>query len=172
MKLLIVSDSHGNSQILDDLVERYQNQVDAFVHCGDSELRSSNLIWSMMDTVAGNCDYDTGFQQQIVKRDLKYPYLIVHGHQHDIRWTMDYLISLAKKKEVHFVFYGHSHVLRAEFIDGVFLINPGSIKSPRGSLRERTYCILDVEEERVVLRVFDQQHHELTTLKQVWANPF
>ena len=31
MQLLLVSDSHGDSQILDELVEKYVEEVDAFV---------------------------------------------------------------------------------------------------------------------------------------------
>lgn len=58
IKILAVSDSHGNKDILNELALRYSNQVDHFVHCGDSELSSSDLIWGIMSTVMGNCDYD------------------------------------------------------------------------------------------------------------------
>ena len=38
MKYLVVSDNHGDRQILVDLVNHFQEQVDLFIHCGDSEL--------------------------------------------------------------------------------------------------------------------------------------
>ncbi|MDE1549239.1 metallophosphoesterase [Jeotgalibaca caeni] len=171
MRLLIVSDSHGNSQILDELASRYLNQVDAFVHCGDSELSSNQLIWSMMDTVAGNCDFDPGFQSLQVKKDLPFPYLIVHGHRHEVKWTLDRLADVAKKEDVDFVFYGHSHILKFDYQDGIFFINPGSIQSPRGELREKTYCILEATSEKVEIRVFNEQHHELPLLAEEWTFP-
>ena len=40
MKVLIVSDSHGLTTELEKLMENYQDEVDLFIHCGDSELDS------------------------------------------------------------------------------------------------------------------------------------
>lgn len=171
MRLLVVSDSHGNSQILDELISKYHEQVDAFVHCGDSELTSSNLVWSMMDTVAGNCDYDPAFPQTIVKRDYDYPYLMVHGHRHDVRWTLDQLASLAKQEQVKFVFYGHTHILDFAEQDGIYFINPGSIKSPRGTFYEKTYCIVEANQKNVKINVFNHQHNEIASLKKEWLLP-
>ncbi|UTW68917.1 metallophosphoesterase family protein [Anaerobacillus sp. HL2] len=38
MKVLIISDSHGLKEELFELLNRYEKEVDAIVHCGDSEL--------------------------------------------------------------------------------------------------------------------------------------
>ena len=38
MKVLFVSDSHGLTAELEILVEKHQDEVDLFIHCGDSEL--------------------------------------------------------------------------------------------------------------------------------------
>ena len=38
MKVLFVSDSHGLTAELEKLVENHQDEVDLFIHCGDSEL--------------------------------------------------------------------------------------------------------------------------------------
>lgn len=164
MRLLVVSDSHGNRKILDELASKYVGQVDAFVHCGDSELPANDLIWEVMDTVAGNCDYDSGYPDTVVKRDLDYHYAIVHGHRHDVKWSLAPLKALAMEARVPIVFYGHSHVLKFDFEDGVFFINPGSIQSPRGDLRERTYCILNAREGIITIEVFNQDHEKLKQL--------
>lgn len=162
MRLLIVSDSHGNSRILDELASIYMGRVDAFVHCGDSELASSNLIWEMMDTVAGNCDFDPGYQEKLVRQDQPYPYLIVHGHRHQVKGTLELLAKEARQEGVHLVFYGHSHVLRFEQEEGVFFVNPGSIQQPRGPLSEKTYCLLEADKEGITIKVFNHKHQELS----------
>lgn len=168
MRLIIVSDSHGNSTILDEIASRYSDSVDGFVHCGDSELSSTNLIWDIMDTVAGNCDFDPNFPDIFLNDSLDAPYLIVHGHRHQVKYTLQYLKEEAKKEQVAFVFYGHSHVLTLNDEDGIFLINPGSIQQPRGELKERTYGLLETSDETVSFRVFNHQHQELPEHSQLW----
>ena len=42
MKVLIVSDSHGLTTELEKLKENYQDEVDLFIHCGDSELEADD----------------------------------------------------------------------------------------------------------------------------------
>ena len=54
MKILIVSDSHGHNEIIDDLI-RDNKDVDIFLHAGDSEVPSYTLY--PFRVVRGNCDY-------------------------------------------------------------------------------------------------------------------
>ena len=164
MKLLIVSDSHGNKQILNELASRYHNKVDAIVHCGDSELSSDDLIWEAMDSVRGNCDFDSGYQDLVVRRDQDYDYLITHGHRHDVKRTLELLKSEAKNENVRFVFYGHSHVLKFDYEDGIYFITPGSIQSPRGNVLERTYCVLKAEGSKLAIEVYNYKHEFLENI--------
>ena len=39
MRYLVVSDNHGDREILVKLLDKYHANVDYFFHCGDSELR-------------------------------------------------------------------------------------------------------------------------------------
>lgn len=164
MKLLIVSDSHGNKQILNDLVSKYTDKVDAFVHCGDSELSSKDLIWEMVETVRGNCDYDIGYKDLVINRNFDYHYAILHGHNHEVKWSLEPMKELAKKAKVSLVFYGHSHILKVDNEDGVFFINPGSIQSPRGNIMERTYCMLSIGDDSVIIEIYNDYHEKLDTL--------
>ena len=164
MQLLIVSESHGNKQILNELASRYTNIVDAFVHCGDSELSSDDLIWEVMDTVRGNCDFDSGYQDVFVSREQDYDYLITHGHQHDVKRTLELLKTEAKNENVRLVFYGHSHVLKFDYEDGIFFINPGSIQSPRGNILEPTYCLLKAEGSKLTIDVYNYKHEFLENI--------
>ena len=55
MKLLIMSDTHGNEEVI-KTVRDYYPQVDAVVHCGDSELPYDHTYLQGVERVRGNCD--------------------------------------------------------------------------------------------------------------------
>lgn len=38
MKALIISDNHGDQQILEQVTQSWQDRVDFMIHCGDSEM--------------------------------------------------------------------------------------------------------------------------------------
>lgn len=55
MKYLIVSDNHGDRNILVEIVNRYVDRVDHMFHCGDSELKAmmsyGNISRSLLEIV-------------------------------------------------------------------------------------------------------------------------
>ena len=63
MKILLVSDNHGDYQALDQLVNKYPN-MDLYLHAGDSEQDE----WSIKPfiSVRGNCDHYYDFPNYLV----------------------------------------------------------------------------------------------------------
>ena len=57
MKVLLVSDNHGEGQILDRIVQIFGDQVDLMMHCGDSNLDPSTDVMTPFLTVEGNTDW-------------------------------------------------------------------------------------------------------------------
>ena len=57
MKLLAVSDNHGDRQILQTIFDAYRDQVDAIFHCGDSEMPVDDPLFKDVYVVKGNNDY-------------------------------------------------------------------------------------------------------------------
>ena len=45
--IIVMSDSHGERDIVVDIKKRYQGKVDAIFHNGDSELESSDSVWEV-----------------------------------------------------------------------------------------------------------------------------
>ncbi len=166
VRILAVSDSHGRKDILNELAERYANKVDYFVHCGDSELESSDLIWEIMTTVRGNCDYDYDLKDSFVLAIGDRKILTLHGHHHAVKTSNEKMKQEAKQNGASVVFYGHSHVPVAEQEDGIVFINPGSISQPRGPIREKTYCIVEIENNRLTVSYYTDQHKALAALNQ------
>lgn len=166
IKILAVSDSHGQKDILNELALRYANQVDHFVHCGDSELSSSDLIWGIMSTVMGNCDYDYQMNDEYRFQAAGKNVLVVHGHRHSVRDSVAGLKREAQQANASLVFYGHTHIAKAEQEDGILFINPGSISQPRGTLMEKTYCIVTLDGRSVTVTYYNDRHQEMVDLNK------
>ena len=133
MKILIVSDSHGHSELLDDLVCQNKD-VEIFLHAGDSEVPPHTLY--PFRVVKGNCDYYFDTEKEYI---IPTPFgnLLIR-HKEDA--SQKYL----KDNDIKFYVYGHTHVKTCKKKYGVAYINPGSICYPRD--KEASYAILEVDE--------------------------
>ena len=162
-KILIVSDSHGSIELLQELKRRHMEEVDAMIHCGDSELSDHDAALEGFITVAGNCDFRGDFPEEAEISLEGKKIVVVHGHRHSVKAHLMGLAYLAEEKNADIICFGHSHELGAEMARNVLYINPGSIRLPRGR-KERTYCILELEPNAATLHVHDIDQGELTDL--------
>lgn len=167
MKALIVSDNHGNLDILEELVTIYENEVDLWLHCGDSEFMSTNPIWEKFQTVRGNMDVGYTLPLDRVEDFDGEKLLVVHGHNHRVRFTLDFLKELAIEKKADVVFYGHTHIAKIDKIDDLYFINPGSVVQPRGELDVGSYAIYEKNTEGRLIRFYDWNHNEIKELSTV-----
>ncbi|PLR83099.1 YfcE family phosphodiesterase [Bacillus canaveralius] len=169
-RALIVSDSHGSSEVLERLKEKHRSEVDVMLHCGDSELAADHSALSGFSVVRGNCDYGQKLPDELVEEIDGQRLFVTHGHLYSVKSTLMNLHYRARELNADIVCFGHSHVLGAEMIDGILFINPGSILLPRQRL-EKTYVILELSEKELILRTFDIDKGELTGLEQSFALP-
>ncbi|WP_332307837.1 metallophosphoesterase [Pontibacillus litoralis] len=143
--MLIMSDSHGLVEEVQRIKERHADEVDAIIHCGDSELPINVDVMSGMYKVGGNCDIDNRFNEEnnFVIGDLSF--YVTHGHLHDVKRTLMPLSYRAEELGANVICFGHSHIAGAELVNNKLFINPGSIRLPRGIV-EKTYATLYWEE--------------------------
>ncbi|WP_108669397.1 metallophosphoesterase family protein [Peribacillus acanthi] len=156
MKILIVSDSHGQTEILESLKKRHQDEVQAMVHCGDSELSSEDSALSGFKVVKGNCDFGGTFPEELTFSQSGYTFYVAHGHKHNVKMTLMNLMYRAEEVAANIVCFGHSHLAGSEMIDGKLYINPGSINLPRGR-KEKTYAILEMEGTIANVHFYDEE---------------
>ena len=167
MRVLIVSDSHGLTTELEKLKENYQDEVDHFIHCGDSELKADDGAIHSYVAVGGNCDIDERFPEEVVMKMGNRTLLITHGHRHSVKSNLIALSYRAKEVGADIACFGHSHQLGAEMVNETLFINPGSIRLPIGR-KEKTYVILDILESDYQLKVYDMDHGEITELAHLF----
>jgi uncharacterized protein len=157
MKLLVVSDSHGSKKEIEELAEKYDGKVNAMIHCGDSELSADDETLSAYLAVRGNCDMDARLPDDLVEEVSGNTILITHGHLYGIKMSLMKLRYRAEESSAKFVFFGHSHTLGAEMVNGTLYLNPGSILLPRGR-QERTYAVVEAAEEMVKVQFLTHDH--------------
>ncbi|WP_125607671.1 metallophosphoesterase [Lapidilactobacillus bayanensis] len=158
MKLVVVSDSHGDEQILQVIVDHYQGQVDALIHCGDSELSWDDPLRQHFQIVQGNMDFDQNFPLTVTTEIAGQKILVVHGHRYGVNFGLEQLALLAQEQQADLVFYGHTHQLACAMNQQRLFLNPGSISQPRGrfvSLRG-TYAVVEVNGAEINVQYYQR----------------
>jgi uncharacterized protein len=169
-KALIVSDSHGLKEELLSIKKRHEDEVELMIHCGDSELLSHSKELSDFVAVQGNMDY-LGEDLPAERIELlggKCIY-ITHGHLYNVKMSHMSLAYRAEETGAAIVCFGHSHVAEAYEREGLILINPGSIRLPRGTF-EKTYCILDVQEKETKVIFYSSDGNQIENLTKIFEN--
>lgn len=143
MKILIVSDSHGNQDTLDQIL--LQNpRMDLYLHAGDS-LQNPYTLKPFI-SVKGNCDYDINLLENI---KLKTPYGFLYM-QHKPYFSSNVL----NDDNIKIFISGHTHIRQFKKIDNKYFINPGSIAFSRDPLGP-SYCILTIDKDNVDCQFYD-----------------
>ncbi|WP_210366710.1 metallophosphoesterase [Bacillus sp. REN3] len=164
-RIVVVSDSHGSTGLLEELKMRHGNNADLMLHCGDSELAETDPAMDGFRSVKGNCDFLGDYPEYDTHVIDGVKIFVTHGHLYSVKSTLMNLYYKAKELNASVVCFGHSHELGAELVDDILFINPGSIRLPRGR-QERTYVILELNQGKAALRVHDIGHGELKELRQ------
>ena len=160
MKILVVSDNHGDSDILNELYMKYEDSIDLFVHCGDSELSNADTIWGVYHTVGGNMDfYD--FKDSDVISTEEGNIVVAHGHLLNVHHSDAELIQLAKQNDAQLVCYGHTHVMDWHETDGINVLNPGSVRLPRGQYPFPSYAVVEWKDNQLAVQFYQRNHQPI-----------
>lgn len=145
MKIIVVSDTHKNFAALDDAVNKNLD-ADLFIHLGDGENEARDVHNLHPDKamiyVQGNCDFGMHKPYHIVNA-CGFRIFCCHGHMQDVHSGLDRLVAQAKQNDCKIALYGHTHLYKTDSIDGVFVMNPGSLDCPRNK-NARTYGLIEI----------------------------
>lgn len=147
MKVLIVSDTHGQENNLEKVLSQV-GPIDHLIHLGDV-IGAEDDICAMTDApvtiVCGNCDYGSELPQEEIVELGKYRALLTHGNNYYVSSTLEYLKERAHELEVDIVMYGHTHQPYLEQEDNLTILNPGSLSLPRQEGREPSYILMETD---------------------------
>jgi len=160
MKVLVISDTHGNLPI-----DIEKMRIDAVIHAGDvgdrefiskfKSVRNFFVVAGNTDTTLENyipqslCDEIEGIRFFLV-HNLSAPHRIIMSNYREI-----------KSCDPDLVIFGHTHIPAIEKKDGMIYLNPGSLGKP-GLTGKRTYAVIQAENNRVSsLEIFDADTGEV-----------
>ena len=128
MKIAVVSDTHGNWQLIEKALR--EEPVDYLMFLGDNAEDGRQLERSLgipAFIVQGNCDYsDPAPVEQMVELG-GWQFLLCHGHSCFVKENLTWLWAEARDRKVDFALYGHTHQAFYEERDGITVINPGAV---------------------------------------------
>ena len=129
MKIIVVSDTHGSSSSLKEVVKLHSN-ADVIVHCGDSRGEMEEIKMMYPDKtyyeVAGNCDWGSPLPLTLTFELDGFKFMVTHGHTYNVKFGLGQLFYAAQQEGVDVVFFGHTHYACDEVYEGIRLLNPGS----------------------------------------------
>ena len=153
VQILVVSDSHGESDRLWELCERHP-EIDTVCHLGDGMREAEDMaavyphrrfFW-----VAGNCDFAMMSPPLMREECVAGKRLfLTHGHLFGVKGDLTRLAEAGLARGVEAVLFGHTHRPFEEWRNGMLLFNPGSLKNG-------DYGILNLSEEGIYPR-----HHNI-----------
>lgn len=145
MKILVVSDTHRNFNVLKQIVNNNEDS-DLIIHLGDGENEARDIqnMYPQIPCVyvQGNCDYGTHHLYEVVTA-CGYKIFCCHGHTYDVHSGLHELAAAAKAEDCNIALYAHTHLHRTGIVDDVFIMNPGSPDSPRNH-NEPTYGVINL----------------------------
>jgi putative phosphoesterase len=157
VRILVVSDSHGNTSNLKEAMHRHP-EVTRVLHCGDGEADVAALATAFpsvsFDAVRGNCDRGGLFPLQRVLRIAGRRIFMTHGHCYGIKYGVGSLLEQGHKDRAEVVLFGHTHHRLIERHEGILLVNPGSIAG-RFPARTATYVVLDLADGMVTAEGYE-----------------
>lgn len=149
MKILVVSDTHRKDDNL-KLVLSEECPLDMLIHLGDAG-GSEHFIpdWvnpeCRMEMVLGNNDFFSRLDREREIDIAGHKAFITHGHYYGVSMGPEGLVDEAKSRGCDIAMYGHTHRPFLDVIDGVTVLNPGSLSYPRQEGRRPSYMIIHVD---------------------------
>jgi uncharacterized protein len=159
MRLLIISDTHGNHAAACQAAQDAA-PVDWIIHLGDVVAD----IWAVeaiadcpVIGVAGNCDHvGAGVPREIIRDFAGVPFLLTHGDAYQVKAGLTGLHARAMQEEARVVLYGHTHRAEIDEIDGILFINPGTLNPASAT---KTYAIVDIVDGTVRAGIISLSDH-------------
>ncbi len=169
MKILIVSDIHGNSERFKQVVDFMLGEnIEQMIILGDlfnnyyevnvSTKEISEQLWrvaSKVHIIKGNCD--TVYDQKFLPVNFLNFYLTKINNKEAVFFHGHILPPLG---EYQIYCQGHTHVSRLEIINNVIYLNPGSLSRPR-DYTIGTFCVISDKN----ITIFDLNYNIIYEIK-------
>lgn len=146
MKVLVFADSHERLSSMYDIIENHNPNM--IIHLGDcvEDIRTVMRSYPNIECnyVCGNNDYYSEAPMSKVAKIGGVTMYLTHGHMERVYGSnVGILPRVARENGASMAFFGHTHRYFNKVVDGIHIINPGSISLPRDG---KASCVLMIVE--------------------------
>jgi hypothetical protein len=145
MRIGVVSDTHRNVSSIELLGEKIK-AVDVVIHLGDNVDDISIIkkhFKGKLINIKGNCDFSVRTPNDLVEDVGGKKIFLTHGHKYSVKENLYKLRYKALETGANIVLYGHTHIAKIDFEEGIWYINPGSASEPRDGAR--SFAIINID---------------------------
>ncbi len=140
MRILVISDSHGDPfSVKQAISEQPTAKILFFLGDGEYDVRFLDNVPHdfFVHKVKGNCDFSSSLPTFVVDEVEGVRIYATHGYVEQVKHGKEMLRQYAADNKAAIALYGHTHVPDTTYSDGIWLINPGSI-------RMGEYAVVDI----------------------------
>ena len=159
MRIIVLSDTHGNYSAVDKVIMRYTD-ADWIIHLGDGERELDSFIMTHQDLsqkiihVAGNCDCNSLCPETFTLPVGEHKILATHGHNYGVKISLEMLKMTARENNCDIILFGHTHVRFESYENGLYIMNPGSASCPHDG-NVPSFGHIDISPAGVVMNIAD-----------------
>ena len=153
MRILVVSDTHGNENRLLQAHE-LAGAVDTILHLGDGE--GDTCLLEQIDgcpiiKVAGNCDIGSSAPRELLLELHNKRIMVCHGDRYGVKNGLLQLVKQATELQADAVLYGHTHQAIQLQQGKLLIVNPGTLWGRAPFL---SYAILEINDHQFTAEIY------------------
>ena len=141
MRILVISDSHGDHySILRAMREQPSAKLVFFLGDGEYDIQQAEEYCNTayIHKVRGNCDFGSVLPSHIIDEVEGVRIYATHGYVEKVKYGKGLIGQYAADNKAAIALYGHTHIADTSYSDGIWFVNPGSIRAGE-------YAIVDIE---------------------------
>ncbi len=146
MRILVLSDSHGDISSMQMALNMHR-EAETIVFLGDGEddfdYVRKGINDKMIYAVKGNCDFYSLLPANEIFNAGDVKVYASHGYAENVKYGTSMLYEKAREHGCKLALYGHTHIPKLEYDNGVYLFCPGSI-------RDGQYGMVDITEAGII----------------------
>jgi uncharacterized protein len=154
MRILVVSDSHGNLPLVLQACDM-AGTFDALFHLGDGGDDAGLLVHALdvkVFHVAGNCDIGSASPRELLLECEGKKLLLMHGDACGVKSGLGLLEKRAREAGADAVLFGHTHRATVTTLSGILAVNPGTLMR---TAQQKSFAILEITSAGISAQLHD-----------------
>ena len=154
MKILVFSDSHGNTSRMKEAISDHLPSCAMIIHLGDGvrDIEYVSSFYPELPVVSLKGNGESFFRDERVFDEGGVRFMCIHGHSYGVKSSLDRAVYAAEENGADILLYGHTHVAKDTVINlesgkSIRVFNPGSV----GRGYPSSYGIIEIDKRGNIL---------------------